>query len=75
MFTENRKINLIEAVIKVNDESILIELETLLSKKKAKKSKVFSAHNLSGIWNKKDAGLIKKAIKESCEQIHQNDWK
>ena len=76
MFTEARKINLIEAVLKVNNEATLIELETVLKKTNPKKGKqLFSAHEFSGIWSKKDAALMEKAIEEGCEQIHEDDWK
>lgn len=76
MFTEARKINLIEAVLKVSNEATLVELETVLKKSKPFKNKQpFSAHDFLGIWKKKDAALIEKAIEEGCEQIHEDDWK
>ena len=76
MFTEARKINLIEAVLKVSNEATLIELETVFKKSKPKKGKQpFSAHDFVGVWSKKDGALIEKAIEESCEQIHGDDWK
>ncbi|MBY0481735.1 MAG: hypothetical protein K2Q21_10290 [Chitinophagaceae bacterium] len=76
MYTEARKINLIEAVLKVSNEATLIELEDILKKAKPEKAKrPLSAHDFVGIWDKKDAALIKKAIEESCEQIHEDDWK
>jgi len=75
MFTEARKINLIEAVIKVSNEAVLVELEKVIKKNPAKQEKKKSAHDFSGVWSKKDAALIEKAIQESCEQIHEDDWK
>ena len=76
MHTETRKINLIEAVLKVSNEATLFELEKVLKKEIPFKSKkVFSAHSFLGNWSKKDATLIEKAIQESCEQIHEDDWK
>ena len=76
MFTEARKIQLLEEVMKVSNEATLIELETVLNNsKKRKEKKIFSAHKFSGLWSKKDATLIEKAIKEGCEQIHEDDWK
>ena len=76
MFTEARKIQLLEDVLKVSSEATLIELETVLNKSKKKKDKkALSAHEFSGLWSKKDAALIEKAITESCEQIHEDDWK
>ena len=76
MFTEARKINLIEAVMKLNNESTLIELETVIKKSKTKKKEQKrSAHDFLGVWSNKDATLIGKAIEEGCEQIHEDDWK
>lgn len=76
MYTETRKINLIEAVLKVSNEATLFELEKVLKKEiPVKSKKVFSAHSFLGNWSKKDATLIEKAIQESCEQIHEDDWK
>ncbi|MBK7883879.1 MAG: hypothetical protein IPJ81_08770 [Chitinophagaceae bacterium] len=39
MYTEARKIHLIEALLKVSNEATLIELETVLKKAKPKKEK------------------------------------
>lgn len=79
MYTEARKINLIGAVLNVTNESTLIELESVLKKSKVKKEKqrkqLLSAHDFLGKWSKKDAALIEKAIKQSCEHIHGDDWK
>ncbi len=76
MFTEARKIHLIEAVLKVSNEAVLVELETVIKKMPAKQEKKkISAHDFLGVWSKKDAALIEKAIHESCEQIHEDDWK
>jgi hypothetical protein len=76
MFTEARKIHLIEEVLKTTNESTLVMLEALLKKSTQKPvKKTMSAHDFSGVWSKKDAALIEKAIQESCEQIHGDDWK
>ena len=76
MYAEARKIHLIEAVLKVSNEALLVELETVIKKMPAKKEKKkISAHDFSGVWSKKDAVLIEKAIQETCEQIHEDDWK
>jgi hypothetical protein len=76
MYTEARKIGLLEKVLKVSDEATLIELEKVLGKSRMKKKKQsFSAHDFLGVISKKDAALISKIIEESCEQIHPDDWK
>lgn len=76
MYTEARKINLIEALLKVSDEAMLVELETVIKKMPVQQEKKkISAHDFLGIWSKKDAALIEKAIQENCNQIHEDDWK
>lgn len=76
MNSEARKINLLEKVLKVSNEATLIELEKVLEKSELKREKQsFSAHDFSGVISKKDADLMLKAIEESCEQIHPDDWK
>ncbi len=76
MFTEARKIQLIEEVLKTTNESTLVMLEAVLKKStKTNIKNTKSAHDFSGLWSKKDAALIEKAIQESCEQIHADDWK
>jgi hypothetical protein len=76
MFTEARKIQLLEEVLKVSSEATLVELESVLQKaEKEKAKKSVSAHEFSDKWSSKDAALIEKAIESSCEQIHEDGWK
>lgn len=76
MFTENRKIQLLEEVRKLSNEATLIELENVLNNStKKKEKKALSAHKFSGLWSRKDAALIENAINEGCEEIHEDDWK
>ena len=76
MFTESRKINLIQELMNVNTAAVLSELETVLAKsKKADPAKPLSAHDFVGRWSKKDAALIEKVIENGCEQIHEDEWK
>jgi len=76
MFTEARKIQILEDVLKVSNEATLTASETVLNKSKKKNDKkALSAHEFSGLWSKKDAALIEKAITASCEQIYEDDWK
>jgi len=75
MYSETRKINLIEKVLKVTNEDTLLELENVLKKAKLERQKrPVSAHNFVGVWSKEDADLMSEAINESCEQIHPDDW-
>lgn len=75
MYSDSKKIQLIEEVLKLDNSSILKELELVL--KKSRKSDLIkkSAHDLLGLWSEKDTELIEKAIEQGCEQIHPNEWK
>ena len=75
MFSEARKLHLIEDVLQLKSETTLLALENMLSKAKQDKEIKKSAHDFVGLWSKKDATLIEKAIVEGCEQIHASDWK
>ena len=66
---------MIEDVLKVDNETVLSELENVLKKSKEIKKEKHSAHDLLGLFSKKDAALIEKAISDGCEQIHADDWK
>jgi len=76
MYSEARKMHLIEDLIKVKNEAILIQIESIV--KKAANSQDASrpsARDFVGLWSKEDAEAIEKAIEEGCEQIHPDDWK
>jgi len=76
MYSEARKLHLIEEVIKVKNEAVLIELETVLKKAAvAKDQPRLSAYDFVGLWSKEDAESIEKAIEDGCEQNHPDDWK
>lgn len=71
MYAEERKKCLLEAVLKVSDEAVLTELETVVKRKKLKLEKTkLSAHNFLGKWRKKDAALIERAIEESKKLVN-----
>lgn len=76
MYAESRKIQLIEDVLKVQDDSILSELETVLKKSRTtSRVKKKTIYDFVGILSKKETYEIKKAIKETSETIHPDDWK
>jgi len=75
MYAESRKIQLIEEVLKVTDELLLCELETVLKKARKTKLKKLSMNDFVGVLSKKDATEMRKAIKETAETINPDDWK
>ena len=65
MSLEARKIQLIERILKEENDAILAELEAVFNKAESRKGQSsFSANNLVGTWSKEDAILINKAIEE-----------
>ena len=74
MYADSRKIHIIEAVLKTEDDETLFKIEQVIQEP-IKSKKKFSAHDFTGILSKEDAVLIEKAIEEGCEQINPDDWK
>ena len=71
---EARKLQLIEALLKVEDESILEQMEDLLSNVQPKLSgKSFA--EFAGTITNEEADEWLKNIEEGCEQINPDDWK
>ena len=76
MYSDARKIHLIEDLIKIKNEAVLIEIESVLKRAaQDKQGSRLSAHDFVGLWSKEDAESIERAIEEGCEQIHPDDWK
>ncbi len=76
MYTESRKIQLIEDVLKTDSETVLRKLESVLKKSEIKmQSGKNSFSDFVGILNSKDAASMKKIIEDGCERIDENDWK
>jgi hypothetical protein len=72
---EARKLHLIEAILEIEDEALLNEVESLLARSEMKPVEKKSLTDLSGIWTEEEAEEMKKFIEETCEQINPDDWK
>ncbi len=76
MYSEAKKLHLIEEVIKIKSEAVLMEIEAVIKRSIGpKRSGKVSAHDFSGIWSKDEAEEIERIIAESCETIHPDNWK
>ena len=64
MYIESRKIHLIEEVLKVEDESTLKALETVLKKAKKVKEKKHGIYDFVGTMSKKEAAQCVKLLKK-----------
>jgi len=72
MYSEAKKLHIIEEVLKINSDATLSALEIFLKKSK-REEKIIKAPNFmqfSGIWSKDEAEEIEKIISESCETIY-----
>ncbi len=76
MFTEARKLHLIEEVLKIDNEYTLSALEAVLQESTIKQENSKKSFTVfSGIWSKEEADEIEKVIAENCGQINPDDWK
>ena len=75
MYKESQKIHLIEEVLKVDNAATLNELENFFKKTKKGEPSRKSIYDFVGVLSDADAAKMKKAIKESCEIINEDDWK
>lgn len=75
MDIKTRKLNFIQEILALNNETIIEKLESLLKKEKRKETKSYSAYSLLGVLNEEEAEEMKKRIEESCENINNEDWK
>lgn len=77
MYSEARKIHIIEEVLKADSEETLSELEAVIEKKKRKAAteKKPGIYDFVGILSKKEATAMKQAIEETSETIHPDDWR
>jgi hypothetical protein len=75
MYSEARKIHLIEKVLKVKNDAILIEIETILNTYNNNIAKKSNIYDFVGIISKSEADEMISAINETCENIDPNEWK
>jgi hypothetical protein len=76
MYSEVKKLHLIEKLLKVTDDSILKKIEGMLldapSKDQPEKK---SISDFIGSIPKEDLDQMERDINEHCRQISQDDWK
>ncbi len=75
MYGEAKKLHLIEEILKIENDAVLDEVETVISKNKLHAVNGKSFKDFAGIWTAVEADEMKRIIEESCEQINPDDWK
>ncbi|MGY3211216.1 hypothetical protein [Mucilaginibacter sp. HD30] len=74
MYSEARKLHLIEEVIKLKSDDALMQIERIL-KTVTRKQPLGSSAQFVGKISEKDIELMEEAIQQGCEQINPDDWK
>lgn len=75
MYGEAKKLHLIEEILKIDDESVLTEVETVIIKNKLHAVSRRSFSSFSGGLSDDEVEAMEKNIEKGCEQIHPDDWK
>lgn len=75
MYGEAKKLHLIEEILKIENDAVLDEVNSVISKSKLRPVERRSFKEFSGIWSAAEADEMKRIIEESFEQINPDDWK
>lgn len=72
---EARKLHLIEEILKIENDAVLEEVESVINRSKMEVVPRKSVRDLAGRLTNEEAEEMKRIIDESCEQINPDDWK
>ncbi len=75
MYWETKKLQLIEEILKIEDDAVLAEVETIITESRLHPIKRRSFKDISGIISNEEVTLLEKTIEEGCEIINPNDWR
>ena len=78
MYTEARKLHIIEAVLKTENDAVLEAIEAIVEKDNTKdinKKPKAKFSDLLGTLTTEEAESMKHTIEENFEKINPDDWK
>lgn len=76
MYGEAKKLELIEDICKIENDSILDEVKIVIAKGKIiELPKRRNLVDFVGLFTDEELNEMENVIEEGCEQIHPNDWK
>lgn len=75
MYGEARKLHLIEEILKVDDDNVLLQVESLLAVNKAGEEHTINFDRFAGMLTDEEVDALEKTIENGCETINPNDWK
>ena len=76
MYGKAKKLHLIEEILKIENDQLLDEVETVITKGKIVNiAGRRSFKDLAGKLTNEEVDNLEKIIESGCEQIHPDDWK
>ena len=75
MYGEAKKLHLIEEILKIENDALLAEVETVITKGKMHAITRRSFKEFSGTMSDAEVDELGKIIEDGCEQIRPDDWK
>ena len=75
MYSEARKLHIIEAVLKTDNEATLDAIEMIVDRDMPVVKSRAKYSELLGVLTNEEADAMKKTIEENFEKINPDDWK
>ena len=75
MYSETRKLHIIEAVLKTDNEATLEAIEMIVDKEVTVLKPKSKFSDLLGVLTTEEADAMKQTIEENFEKINSDDWK
>ena len=75
MYSEARKLHIIEAVLKTENEATLEAIEMIVDKETSVIKPKSKFSDLLGVLTTEEADAMKQTIEENFEKINPDDWK
>lgn len=75
MYTDTRKLHIIDDILRTDNVAVLAQMESLLNESKKTAMNKDRFKEFCGVWTKEEADEISRIIEESCETINPEDWK
>ena len=69
------QVNSLKAYKLIEDLEALDIVKVLSKTKNANKKEKLNINDFVGIWSKKEADEVRKAISDTCEKVDENAWK
>ncbi len=75
MYTDSKKLSLVEALLKEDNDDVLNEIEKVLAKQLNKEAATKKFSSFESVLSLEEAEEFGKTIEKGCEQINPDDWK